>query len=95
MLSHPFIIGELALGNLRQREVILAALRDLPAAPVANDAEMLIFIAGHGLYGLGIGYVDAHLLAACLLSPGTRLWTRDERLGDAARRLEIIADEVQ
>ena len=94
VLCHPFIIGELALVRLRQREVILSALRDLPASPVAGDAEMLTFIERHALHGLGIGYIDAHLLAACLLSPGTMFWTRDKRLRDAARRLAIAADTV-
>jgi len=80
VLVHPFVIGELALGNLRQREAILAALSDLPAAGVAADTEVLHVIDLHGLAGRGVGYVDAHLIASALLSPGTRLWTSDKRL---------------
>ncbi|HKO06216.1 MAG TPA: PIN domain-containing protein [Alphaproteobacteria bacterium] len=87
VLAHPFVIGELALGNLRQRDLVLNALRDLPQATVATDREILHFIARHTLFGLGIGYVDAHLLAAVRLMAGTSLWTRDKRLHDAAERL--------
>lgn len=89
-LTHPFVIGELALGSLRQREAILAALKGLPQAVVAGDDEVLDFIDRHALSGIGIGYVDAHLLASARLSTGT-LWTRDKRLHGAAQRLGIAA----
>lgn len=88
-LAHPFVIGELALGNLRNRDTILRALRDLPTAPVATENEMPAFIERHGLHGIGIGYIDAHLLAATLLTPGAALWTRDRRLGEVAARLGL------
>ena len=88
VLGHPFVIGELALGNLRQRDTVLGALQDLPQAMVARDDEVLGFIDRHALAGLGIGYVDAHLLASARLSGGT-LWTRDKRLDGAATRLGI------
>jgi predicted nucleic acid-binding protein len=87
VLGHPFVIGELALGKLRRREIILGALQDLPQASVATDEEVLHFIDRHALHGRGIGYVDAHLLAAVALTAGTTLWTRDRRLHDAAVRL--------
>jgi hypothetical protein len=80
ILTHPFVIGELAMGNMKQREVILRALNDLPKAIPAGDAEVLHFITTHTLFGLGIGYVDAHLLAATKLTPNASLWTRDKRL---------------
>lgn len=86
---HPFILGELALGNLRQRDMLLGLMRSLPQASVAEDAEVLRFIDDNGLAGTGIGYVDAHLLAAARLSGG-RLWTRDRRLGEAAARLALV-----
>jgi len=89
VLAHPFVIGELALGHLRQRQTILSALQDLPAASVAADAEVLLFIERHALAGLGIGYVDAHLLAATRLTAGSTLWTRDQRLSDVAERLGL------
>jgi predicted nucleic acid-binding protein len=84
VLSHPFVIGELALGNLRQRETVLNALADLPQASVATDAEVLHFIERHALSGRGIGYVDAHLLAAVTLNAGAKLWTKDKRLHGVA-----------
>lgn len=90
VLAHPFVIGELALGNLKQRTLILAMLRDLPQATVATDAEVLHFINKHLLFGLGIGYVDAHLLAATRLTSAS-LWTRDKPLLAAAARLGLTA----
>ncbi len=92
ILIHPFIVGELALGSLRQRELILNSLQDLPKVQVADDKEILYFIDAETIFGLGLGYVDAHLLAATRLTPGTRLWTRDKRLAAAATRLRLQAD---
>ena len=89
VLAHPFAIGELALGNLRQRDLVLGALQDLPQAAVATDSEVLHFIDQNALFGLGIGYVDAHLLAAVRLTAGGALWTRDQRLHDAALKLGL------
>jgi predicted nucleic acid-binding protein len=89
VLTHPFVIGELALGNLRQRKIVLDALSDLPRTNVANDAEVLHFIDQHGLFGLGIGYVDAHLLAAARLTAGAELWTNDKRLHGVADKLRL------
>jgi predicted nucleic acid-binding protein len=89
VLAHPFVTGELALGNLRQRAIILDALSDLPQAKVATDTEVRHFIDGHALFGRGIGYVDAHLLAAVRLTAGAALWTRDKRLQKVADRLKL------
>ena len=83
---HPFVLGELALGNFRRRDV-LDTLRDLPPATVATDGEVLDFIERNALFGLGIGYVDAHLLAAVGLTSGASLLTRDNRLAAAAEQL--------
>lgn len=80
VVMHPFVVGELACGNLRERESILELLQDLPAAVVASPDEVLMFIERHGLHGKGVGYVDVHLLASVALTPGARLWTRDARL---------------
>ncbi|HMD63516.1 MAG TPA: type II toxin-antitoxin system VapC family toxin [Stellaceae bacterium] len=91
VLGHPFVIGELALGNLRQRDLVLKALRELPRATVAADEEVLHLIDRRALYGLGIGYVDAHLLAAVRLTTGARLWTRDRRLQAIATQLGLAA----
>ena len=84
VLGHPFVIGELALGNLRQRDLVLRGLQDLPQAPMGTIDEILRFINRHHLHGKGIGYVDAHLLASVSLSAGASLWTYDKRLQAAA-----------
>ena len=92
ILTHPFVIGELALGSLKQRDVILGSLRGLPRALVGTHEEVHAYIDQHALYGLGIGYVDAHLLAATSLTLNAQLWTRDKRLRGAAARLGIDAN---
>lgn len=89
VLTHPFVVGEIALGSLRQRPAILAALRNLPQADAATDTEVLRFIDQHSLHGTGIGYIDAHLLAACRLTPGAGLWTRDRTLSRVASQLGL------
>lgn len=89
VLTHPFVIGELALGSLQQRSTILEALQNLPACTTATDAEVLNFINSNALHGIGIGYVDAHLLAATRLTPAAKLWTLDKRLQSAATRLGL------
>jgi predicted nucleic acid-binding protein len=90
-LGHPFVTGELALGNLRERDLILSALQALPQAVVATDKEVYRFIDREALFGLGIGYVDAHLLAAVRLTAAASLWTRDRRLHRVATRLGLVA----
>jgi predicted nucleic acid-binding protein len=94
VLAHPFVIGELALGHLRNRDAVLGALQDMPQAAVATEPEVLLFIGENGLFGLGIGYIDAHLLAAVLLTPGSLLWTRDKRLLAASAQLGIAANTI-
>jgi predicted nucleic acid-binding protein len=89
VLTHPFVIGELALGHLHQRNIILGDLALLPRAVTARDVEVLGFIGTHKLIGLGIGYVDAHLLSAVRLTAGTTLWTRDKRLMAAANAIAL------
>lgn len=84
--THPHVIGELALGNLRQHDIILRYLQRLPQTTVASDAEVLAMIRQHKLSGAGIGYCDAHLMASVLLTPGILLWTRDKRLNNVAHR---------
>lgn len=95
VLGHPFVIGELALGNLRQRDVVLGALQNLPQATVATNPEVFHFIAQHGLHGLGIGYVDAHLLASIRLTAGASLWTRNKRFLHAVAGQLGLAWRVQ
>ena len=85
MMVHPWVIGELACGNLRNRSQVLELLQGLPAATVARDAEVLHLIEHDRLMGRGIGYVDVHLMASARLSH-CRLWTQDR--GFAAVALE-------
>jgi predicted nucleic acid-binding protein len=89
VLAHPFVIGELALGNLNRRQIVLSALSDLPRAVVATDAEVLHFIDRNTLFGCGSGYIDVHLLAAVRLTAGAELWTRDKRLHGVAVQLGL------
>jgi hypothetical protein len=92
VLTHPFVIGELALGNLGNRMTVLSALQDLPQACVATEFEVLRFIQEKSLYNCGIGYIAAHLLAAVLLTPGAMLWTRDKRLLTAGSGLGVAVN---
>lgn len=88
VLAHPWVTGELALGHLHNRTETLRLLDHLPQATVATAAELLAFIDRHELFGLGIGYVDAQLIAATRLTHHAQLWTRDRRLRAAAVRLD-------
>ena len=88
VLVHPFVIGELACGNLRRRAAILSLLRELPMGAPASDAEVLTLIEEQRLWGTGIGWIDAHLLASALLTRCS-LWTRDRSLRAAATRLKV------
>lgn len=89
VLMHPFVIGEIALGHLRRREADLALLHDLPMASLATNEEVLSLINNRRLFVTGIGYVDAHLLAAVRVTPRVILWTRDRRLAAAASLLGV------
>lgn len=89
VLTHPFVIGELACGNMRNRKAVLSLLQDLPAAPVATEEEVLFFIERRGLMGRGIGYVDANLLASVSMAETGRLWTRDKRLRAVAESMSL------
>ena len=80
VVTHPWVTGELALGNLSDRDEVIGLLRALPQAIVADDDEVLQLIEHEPLHGAGIGYVDAQLLASTKLTPDARLWTSDKRL---------------
>lgn len=90
VVGHPFVVGELACGNLRNRDEILALLRVLPAAVVADNEEVLEFIDRHQLHGAGLGWVDVHLLASAKLTK-CLLWTLDKSLGRMAGKLSVSA----
>ncbi len=91
VLGHAFVTGELALGNLQRRNAVLSDLRELPQANVASDEEVLHLIDRQALFGRGIGYIDAHLLASVRLTAGSKLWTRDRRLQAVAAELGLAA----
>jgi predicted nucleic acid-binding protein len=92
VLVHPFVVGELACGNLHNRREILDLLGRLPAAPKATDSEVLAFIERRSLSGRGIGLIDVHLLASVVLHGTARLWTHDRPLADIAASLDILQD---
>jgi predicted nucleic acid-binding protein len=89
VLAHPFVIGELACGNLKNRREVLELLDRLPSVPTATHAEALRFLERRALMGRGIGFVDVHLLASAALGAPTRLWTRDRRLAVIAAELNL------
>lgn len=95
VLAHPWVTGELALGHLSRRSEILGLLHNLPQATVATDLEVLTLIDNQHLCGLGIGYVDAHLLAATMLTTDARLWTRDKRLATVAVQHGLASSDAQ
>jgi hypothetical protein len=88
VVCHPFIIGELACGNIKNRTEILSLLHALPAAVVAKHEEVLRFIESHHLMDRGLGLIDVHLLASALLTR-VPLWTADKRLRTASAELHI------
>ena len=93
VLIHPWVIGELACGNLHNRQHVLDLLQGLPTALVASDAEVLLLIERDRLMGRGIGYLDAHLLASARLSH-CRLWTQDRRLAAVALEQGLTMQET-
>lgn len=89
VLVHDMVLGEVAMGSDQQRKKAFAFLSLLPSMRVADHDEVMQLVDKHQLYGQGVGYVDAHLLTAAVLQPGTLLWTRDKPLGRAADILGI------
>ena len=88
IVIHPFVIGEIACGNLRNRQRVLGSFRKLPSVAVVEHREALHLVEEQHLWGTGITWIDVHLLASCLLT-GCRLWTLDQRLQAAARSLNL------
>ena len=86
---HGMVIGELACGRLQDREAVLDEWRRLPRIGSVSDDEAIEFIGQKRLMGRGIGFVDAHLLAAVASTPGSRLWSRDKRLAEIAQSLRL------
>jgi predicted nucleic acid-binding protein len=94
ILTHDYVIGELALGSLRDRDLVLHHLRRLPHATQVNHAEVMHLIEAERLFGTGIGYIDAHLLGSARLASAF-LWTLDKRLRAVAERLGIAANVTE
>ena len=88
VLLHPFVLGELACGNLRKRDLILAYLAALPTVPIAAHSDVLRLLSDRVLWGKGIGWIDSHLLASALLSD-CKVWTLDRSLNRAAAELGV------
>jgi len=88
---HPFIIGELACGSLPGRREVLELLAALPQVVEADHAEVLSLVDFENLFGCGLGWVDAHLLASTLMAK-TTLWTADRRLREQAKRLGVVIE---
>ena len=89
IVMHGMILGELAVGNFKQRKLLLKRWRSLPSIATAADSQVLDFLESHQLMGKGIGWIDLHLLTAVSLSEETLLWTRDKRLKAIAAELGI------
>ena len=91
VVMHPCVVAELALGSLHDRNLTLARLDSLPMLRIVDLYDVRRMIEARALWSKGIGLTDAHLLASCLISPGTLLWTLDVRLCQEAERLGIRA----
>jgi predicted nucleic acid-binding protein len=91
VLMHPFVLGDIACGNLRERRQTLQLLSNLPGASKASDDEVLAFIESNRLIDAGIGFIDAHLLAATALAADATPWTNDRRLHQTAKKLGLAS----
>ena len=89
---HPYVIGEIACGNLKNRKEIISLLHALPSVQKADDDEVLFFIERHGLNGRGVGLIDVHLLASCLIDR-CHIWTADKRLRTVAEEMQIESSQ--
>jgi predicted nucleic acid-binding protein len=89
VMVHEMVIGELMLGQILQRDQVVAYLGDMPKVQVAQHDELLAFVSQNKLDEQGIGWVDCHLLASCKITPQATLWTMDKRLASMAHKLQI------
>jgi predicted nucleic acid-binding protein len=92
VVGHPFVIGELACGNLHRRAEIIRLLSTLPSCPIASHEEVLRLVESWHLMGTGLGYIDVHLLASAMIG-GVRLWTLDRKLQQAALTLGVAHED--
>jgi len=92
IVMHPFIVAEIALGSLHNRRKRLDEMESLLEVKVAQLHEVRHMIEAHTLYSKGIGLTDAHLIASCLMTPGTQMWTRDGNMEKVAKPLGILVN---
>lgn len=92
VVMHPYLVAELALGSLHNRPAILAKLDNMPMAKMVDLRDVRLMIETRALYAKGIGLTEAHLVASCLATPGTSLWTSDVRLGNVAASFGVRAN---
>ena len=90
--THPLVRLELALGSITNRDVVLASIAALPHVTLAGTDELFLLVERRKLSRRGIGVTDLHLLASCLITPGTQLWTRDHRLSEVSSELNISSN---
>ena len=95
VVTHASIIGELACGNLANRNELLSLWQSLTTLPEVSHQEALYFIEEHQLMGKGVGYIDIHLMAAVVLDGGTRIWTNDKRLAMVAGQMGLAWDGAE
>lgn len=91
VLMHGMVLGELAIGNFKNRQLLLKRWRALPFIQTATDAQVLHFLETYQLMGKGVGWIDLHLLTAVSLTGNVQLWTRDKRLKTVAKTLNLVA----
>ena len=89
LLMHPLVVGELAMGTLAQREAVILDLSRIVRPHIATNRETMTLIESERLWGIGLGYIDASLLASTLLTESCQLWTRDRRMHEVAERLGV------
>jgi len=89
VVSHEFVVGELACGSLKSRKEIIGYMKELVTLPTLSVDEVLTLVETRSLYSSGIGLIDAQLLASTLVTPDTQLWTADNRLQKIALGLGI------
>ena len=93
ILMHSMVIGELACGNLSNRETVLRDLRELPRIPETAHEPVLSLIESERLMGRGVGFIDFHLLCSALQQDDVSLWTRDTRLHQVAEDFGVAFSE--
>ena len=95
IIQHPFVTGEIAVGNLRSRRKAIWGLRTLPRLEPVDEGTLHEFLEAEEMFGTGLGFVDVHLLAATANRDKTKIWTRDRRMKECAERLGLSAENIE